>query len=129
MTLKERGREAFEAGDYQTAISMYATALQPETHCPPLERQILLSNMVAARLKIGGPGHVEAAVENAKQVSVFVENFMVVIKMMIQVCEDVKLVFLLLCPCIDKIQLFLLLDLVLFVRCCCKTKHLVCGVE
>ena len=51
------------------AIKKYCLALQPDRNCPATERQILLSNMVAARLQIGGPTQAEAAVENAKQVS------------------------------------------------------------
>jgi len=69
VTLKEQGKSAFERGDYQTAISKYGVALRPDKNCPSAERQIILSNMVAARLKIGGPAQAEAAVENAKQVS------------------------------------------------------------
>lgn len=68
VTLKEQGKAAFERGDYQTAITKYGLALHPSRNCPAAERQIILSNMVAARLKIGGPGQAEAAVENAKQV-------------------------------------------------------------
>ena len=66
---KERARGAYERGDYPLALVHYAAALQPGARCPPTERQLILSNMVATRLIIGGPGQVEAAVENAKQVS------------------------------------------------------------
>jgi len=66
--LKERARIAFDRGDYPNALIHYAAALQPQKHCPVTERQLILSNMVATRLHIGGPGQVEAAVENAKQV-------------------------------------------------------------
>ena len=66
---KERARDAYERGDYPLALMHYATALQPEARCPSTERQLILSNMVATRLMMGGPGQVEAAVENAKQVS------------------------------------------------------------
>ena len=66
---KERARGAYERGDYPLALVHYAAALQPGARCPPTERQLILSNMVATRLMIGGPGQVEAAVENAKQVS------------------------------------------------------------
>ena len=69
VTLKEQGKVAFEQGDYAKAIKKYSLALQPDRNCPASERQILLSNMVAARLQIGGPTQAEAAVENAKQVS------------------------------------------------------------
>ena len=66
---KERARDAYERGDYPLALMHYATALQPEARCPSTERQLILSNMVATRLMMGGPGQAEAAVENAKQVS------------------------------------------------------------
>jgi Flp pilus assembly protein TadD len=72
-TLKEQGKAAFERGDYALAIKKYSLALQPDRNCPATERQILLSNMVAARLQIGGPTQAEAAVENAKQVSDLVD--------------------------------------------------------
>lgn len=66
-TLKERGRRAFERGDFAAAIARYKAALQ-HPNCPASEQQLLLSNMVAARLKIASPEHLKAAVENAKQV-------------------------------------------------------------
>ncbi len=69
MTLKYQGKVAFERNEYAIAIKKYTLALQPNRHCPAAERQIILSNLVAARLQIGGPTQAEAAVENAKQVS------------------------------------------------------------
>jgi Tfp pilus assembly protein PilF len=65
---KELGKGQFERGDYETALTSYSAAINPELNCPASERQIVLSNMVACRLKIGGPAHARAAVDNAKQV-------------------------------------------------------------
>lgn len=66
---KELAKTRYDAGDYEGAIAAYCGAINPELSCPASEKQILLSNMVACRLKIGGTAQAEAAVENAKQVS------------------------------------------------------------
>ena len=66
--LKEQAKGAFERGDYEAALSSYTAALNPDLYCPAAERQILLSNIVACRLKIGGAAQAEAAVDAAKQV-------------------------------------------------------------
>ena len=65
---KEQGKVQFERGDYEGALASYSRALNPNLHCPASERQIILSNIVACRLKIGGPAQARAAIENAKQV-------------------------------------------------------------
>ena len=70
VTLKERGKAAFERGDYDAAIGQYGLALHPDQNVPAAERQILLSNLVAARLKKGGRLQAQTAVENAKQVRI-----------------------------------------------------------
>jgi tetratricopeptide (TPR) repeat protein len=50
--LKEQGRDHFVRNEHAQALASYRSAL---ACCPlPLERQILLSNMVACRLKLGG---------------------------------------------------------------------------
>ena len=68
--LKEQAKGAFERGDYETALTSYGAALHPDLYCPAAERQIMLSNIVACRLKIGGTAQAEAAVEAAKQVRI-----------------------------------------------------------
>ena len=67
-SFKEQAKRAFENGNYHESLSFYSSALHPNLSCPAAERQILLSNMVACRLQIGGTAQAEAAVENAKQV-------------------------------------------------------------
>ena len=73
---KERGKSAFERGDYEEALDCYKTALQPEYEChAAVDRQVLLSNVVACRLKLAaaeGDGadsqqQAAAAVQDAKQ--------------------------------------------------------------
>jgi hypothetical protein len=66
--LKEKGKAAFERAEYEAALTSYTAALHPDLYCPSAERQIILSNMVACRLKVGGTAQAEAAVETAKQV-------------------------------------------------------------
>lgn len=65
---KERGKELFERCDFEGALNAYTQALRPELECPASEQQILWSNIVACRLKIGGSrAQAEAAVQAAKQ--------------------------------------------------------------
>ena len=64
---KDQGKGFFEQGHYEDALDSYESALKPEYECPNVDRQILLSNVVACRLKIGGPAQAQAAVESAKQ--------------------------------------------------------------
>jgi tetratricopeptide (TPR) repeat protein len=64
---KERGSSHFQRGDYEAALNAYKQALRPDLECPSSEQQLLLSNIVACRLKIGGRAQAEAAVEAAKQ--------------------------------------------------------------
>jgi tetratricopeptide (TPR) repeat protein len=64
---KEKGRQSYDRGEYEDALHAYKAALSTEYECPASDRQILLSNMVACRLKIGGPAQARAALENAKQ--------------------------------------------------------------
>ena len=67
---KNQGKQRYERGQFQGALQSYNSALHPDlaSSMPAMERQIILSNMVACRLKIGGRAQAEAAVENAKQV-------------------------------------------------------------
>lgn len=65
---KEKGKKFFVRGEYEEALSSYLAALNPALgNCPDQERQILLSNIVACRLKVGGPAQARAAVEDAKK--------------------------------------------------------------
>ena len=67
---KNQGKQRYESGQFQEALQSYNSALHPDlaSSMPDMERQIIISNMVACRLKIGGRAQAEAAVENAKQV-------------------------------------------------------------
>jgi len=62
---KEAGKKHFRQENYDQALSSYRSAV---LNAPEAEKQILLSNIVACRLKIGGPAMAEAAVEESKQV-------------------------------------------------------------
>lgn len=64
---KDLARRHYERGDYEAALTAYTSALNPELRCPASEQQIILSNLVACRLKIGGPAQARAAIDNAKQ--------------------------------------------------------------
>lgn len=83
---KERGKQAYLKGDYASALQNYSQALHRQNnivnnvqagnnnnnnniHNIPskLDRQVLLSNMVACRLKLGGAPQAEAAVSNAQK--------------------------------------------------------------
>ena len=62
--LKNEGRDHFNNERYEEALSCYRTALA-SNNCPQYDRQILLSNIVACRLHIGGTAQAEAALEDA----------------------------------------------------------------
>jgi hypothetical protein len=64
---KNKGKQCYDRDEYEEALECYDRALNPVLEAPRQERQILLSNMVACRLKIGGPAQATAAVENAKK--------------------------------------------------------------
>eukprot|EP00985_Skeletonema_marinoi_P017950 scaffold9966_cov66-Skeletonema_marinoi.AAC.1 len=71
---KDAGKIAFSQGNFQSALSSYLTALE-ELTCEERrdgsdksnDKQILLSNVVACRLKIGGEDMATQAIEEAKQ--------------------------------------------------------------
>lgn len=66
--LKEAGGRAYEQGEYEEALNLYRMALRPEYECAlTADRQVILSNIVACRLKIGGQAQASAAVNDAKQ--------------------------------------------------------------
>ena len=69
---KDQGKRHFQNERYEDALASYRAGISPEYNCPRDERQIMLSNIVACRLKIGGSAMAAAAVEEAKQVSVVV---------------------------------------------------------
>jgi len=64
---KEEGRTHYSAENFELALNSYRAALTGSA--PPPERQLILSNIVACRLKIGGSAQNGAALEDAKQVS------------------------------------------------------------
>ena len=64
---KDRGKWCYDREDFEGALESYKAALGPDYHVSRQDRQILLSNIVACRLKIGGPAHSAAAVDAAKQ--------------------------------------------------------------
>lgn len=74
---KDKGKHFFSQGNYNAALSSYQTALDQLTseetrdggNDKSNDKQILLSNVVACRLKIGGEDMATQAVEDAKQVS------------------------------------------------------------
>lgn len=65
--LREESKAAYQRGDFEEALRLYKTLLASTRDSK--ERQLLLSNIVACRLNIGGSAQAEAAVDNAKQVS------------------------------------------------------------
>jgi len=67
---KQEGAMRYQRGEYDLALASFRASLNPEfsVTCPSAEKQIILSNIVACRLKLGGPAQSEAAVEDAKQV-------------------------------------------------------------
>jgi hypothetical protein len=77
---KERGKQAYLRGEYASALQGYSQALQRRHNFSSnnnnirdfsfpsrLDQQILLSNMVACRLKLGGVPQAEAAVATAQK--------------------------------------------------------------
>jgi tetratricopeptide (TPR) repeat protein len=62
---KNRGKELYEGQQYAEALREYQAALDPVLEAPRQEQQIILSNIVACRLKIGDSA--ELAVQEAKQ--------------------------------------------------------------
>ena len=74
-TYKEEGKIHFQNARYEEALICYRKAIQQvqadEKNVPQVEHEILLSNSVACRLKIGGPEMAFVAVEEAKKVGVF----------------------------------------------------------
>jgi len=71
---KDAGKIAFSQGNFQSALSSYLTALEELTSeerrdgsDKSNDKQILLSNVVACRLKIGGGEMATQAIEEAKQ--------------------------------------------------------------
>jgi len=63
--LKKEGRDAFNSGKYEEALEKYRSSLSLTP--PENERQVLLSNVVACRLKLGSRAQYEAALVDAKQ--------------------------------------------------------------
>eukprot|EP00546_Thalassionema_frauenfeldii_P009504 CAMPEP_0178907250 /NCGR_PEP_ID=MMETSP0786-20121207/7265_1 /TAXON_ID=186022 /ORGANISM="Thalassionema frauenfeldii, Strain CCMP 1798" /LENGTH=351 /DNA_ID=CAMNT_0020579025 /DNA_START=173 /DNA_END=1228 /DNA_ORIENTATION=- len=62
---KEQAKHHFRDNQYDQALKSYRASLNAS--CPESEKQVILSNIVACRLKIGGPAMAAAAVEDAKK--------------------------------------------------------------
>lgn len=73
---KQQGSAHYQREHYEEALASFRAALNPDftVPCPRAEKQIILSNIVACRLKIGGLPQAEAAVEDAKQVNTAVDK-------------------------------------------------------
>jgi len=69
--IKDEGREAFGRADYNEALRCYLASIDQLTSQSDErnidEHQVLLSNVVACRLKLGGKVQVEKAVEDAEK--------------------------------------------------------------
>ena len=74
---KDAGKLAFSQGNFESALSKYLTALEQLSSeerrdgSDKSDKQILISNVVACRLKIGGEDMATQALEDAKQVSCY----------------------------------------------------------
>lgn len=70
MYMKEEAKKAYNRGDYVGALDLYKACISSSSSSvppPAEERQLILSNIVACRLQIGGPEQAEVAIETAKQ--------------------------------------------------------------
>jgi len=66
---KDAGQQAFVNENYPEALNQYTNAIDLLTSATNTkEHQVLLSNVIACRLKIGGVDMVTKAVEDSKQV-------------------------------------------------------------
>jgi tetratricopeptide (TPR) repeat protein len=68
---RSKGRSEFAQGDYAAALDSFQCALTTASDnndtTSQKDRQLLLSNIVACRLQLGGAQHAATAVEDAKQ--------------------------------------------------------------
>jgi len=71
--LKQEGRNLYSNENYEEALEKYRSSLT--LNPPHNERQVLLSNVVACRLKIGGKVQYDAALVEAKQCVSLNENW------------------------------------------------------
>jgi 5-methylthioribose kinase len=69
ISYRDEGKLHFQREEYQQALVAWQNALHEDLACPASERQVILSNIVACRLKIGGEEMARAAVGDAKKVS------------------------------------------------------------
>ena len=79
---KDAGQRAFVNEDYPEALNQYTKAIDlltsreqagsSNSNINTKEHQVLLSNVIACRLKIGGVDMVTKAVEDSKQVRICV---------------------------------------------------------
>lgn len=64
----QQGKDAYNAEQYELALQEYRTALHCTNPTPSnYDKQLLLSNIVACRLKLASPAHLEIALEEARQ--------------------------------------------------------------
>ena len=63
---KRVGDEHYQRGHFDDALQAYRRSLL-DTTISSIDKSIVLSNMVACRLSLGGPAHARAAVQDAQQ--------------------------------------------------------------
>jgi len=67
---RDNGKRHYQTGNYEAALTSYRAALTTTTSMGgpgAQDRQVLLSNIVACRLHIGGAAQARAAIQDAKQ--------------------------------------------------------------
>ena len=82
---KDAGQKAFVIENYPEALTQYTKAIDlltsgeagSSTNTNTKEHQVLLSNVIACRLKIGGVDMATKAVEDSKQVSVVYDMYII----------------------------------------------------
>ena len=79
---KDAGQQAFVNENYSEALNQYTKAIdlltseeQSSSNNNTKEHQVLLSNVIACRLKIGGVDMATDAVEDSKQVCICIDMF------------------------------------------------------
>jgi hypothetical protein len=64
---KQQAKEFYQRNDYHDALQAYRRCLLCDDLVDPIERSVILGNMVACRLQLGGPAHSRAAVTDARE--------------------------------------------------------------
>ncbi|GKY96840.1 hypothetical protein MPSEU_000643200 [Mayamaea pseudoterrestris] len=65
--LKRVGNDHFQRGNFNEALQAYRRSLLDTRLVDKIDRSLILSNMVACRLQLGGPVHAKAAVQDARE--------------------------------------------------------------